>query len=185
MARLHLVRHAQAEAGWGDQADPALSKLGRDQAEEMAGRLAPVGPLPVITSPLRRARETAAVLEHRWNILAVVDPGVGEVPSPSEDLVERQDWLHRALGSTWTELGPRYLSWRTMVTELLVGLPQDTVVVTHFVLINAALGRAMGRDEVVVGPVGNASITVFDNHGRDLRLIEETEVEHGSVGPVL
>jgi broad specificity phosphatase PhoE len=185
MARLHLVRHAQAEAGWGDQADPGLSELGRQQADEMADRLAPVGPLPIMTSPLARARETAAALEHRWNILAVVDPGVGEVPSPSEDLVERHDWLRQALGSTWTALGPRYLSWRTMVTELLIGIPHDTVVVTHFVLINAALGRAMGRDEVVVGPVGNASVTVFENEGHELRLVEETEIEHGSVGPVL
>jgi broad specificity phosphatase PhoE len=185
MARLYLVRHAQAEAGWGDDTDPRLSKLGREQAAEMADRLAPVGPLPVLTSPLRRAKETAAVLEARWNILAVVDPGVGEVPSPSEDLAERQDWLRTALGSTWTELGPRYLSWRTMVTELLIGIPHDSVVVTHFVLINAALGRAMGRDEVVVGSVGNASVTVLDNDGHDLRIIEETEVEHGSVGPVL
>jgi broad specificity phosphatase PhoE len=107
------------------------------------------------------------------------------VPSPSEDLNERQDWLRTAMGSTWTELGPRYTSWRTMVTELLMGIPHDTVVVTHFVLINAALGRAMGRDEVLIGGVGNASVTVFDNEDHELRIVEETPTDRGSIGPVL
>jgi broad specificity phosphatase PhoE len=185
MARLHLVRHAEAESGWGDSLDPGLSKLGREQAGEVADRLGPLGPMPVLTSPLQRARETAAPLEARWNIMAVVDPGVGEVPSPSEDPTERQAWLRNAMGSTWTELGPRYTSWRTMVTELLIGIPHDTVVVTHFVLINAALGRAMGREEVFVGGVGNASVTVLDNSDHQLRIVEDVELDRGGVGPIL
>jgi broad specificity phosphatase PhoE len=172
MARLHLVRHAQADAGWGDDSDPGLSRVGRTQAEAMAEALGPRGPLPMLTSPLRRARQTAEALERRWKTLAIVEPGVGEVPSPSDDLAERQAWLRTALASSWSELGPRYTSWRTMVTELLIGITEDTVVITHFVLINAALGRAAGRDEVWVANVANASVTTFDNADRELRLID-------------
>ena len=185
MARLYLVRHAQADAGWGDGLDPGLSDKGRAQAGLMAERLAATGPLPVLTSPLLRARQTAAALESRWNIMAVVDPGVGEVPSPSEDVAERQQWLRAAMATTWSELGPRYLSWRTMVTELLMGIPHDTVVVTHFVLINAALGRALGSDDVLVSAVENASVTVFDNGDHELRLIEQERPGRDGTGPVL
>lgn len=184
MAILHLVRHAEAEAGWGDAADPGLSEGGRAQAGAMADGLAPAGPLPLVTSPLRRARETAAALEARWRTIALVDPGVGEIPSPTDDPAERRRWLGGALASTWPALGPRYESWRTMVAELLGGFAEDTVVVTHFVLINVALGRALGRHEVVVADVANASVTVIDNRDGELALVAPPDVT-GPVGRVL
>jgi broad specificity phosphatase PhoE len=186
VAKLYLVRHAQADADWGEDPDPGLSPAGRAQAAAMAHRLAPRGPLPIITSPLRRARQTAAALERHWNTLAVVEPGVGEVPSPSEDLDERQAWLHRALGSTWPELGPRYTSWRTMVAGLLGGLTHDTVVVTHFVAINAAIGAATGDDRVLCRSVGNASVTVLEASGHELALTDEAVLAtDGGVGAEL
>jgi probable phosphoglycerate mutase len=173
VARLHLVRHAQAAAGWGEgELDPALSPAGRAQAEALAGRLGPGGPLPLVTSPRRRARETAAALEARWGTLAIVEPAVDEVPAPSDEPAERQAWLRRAMSSTWTGLGPRYASWRTMVTSMLAGLDEDTVVVTHFVVINAALGAALGRDDVWVANVANASVTLIDNTGGQLRALD-------------
>jgi broad specificity phosphatase PhoE len=107
------------------------------------------------------------------------------VPSPSEDLTERQQWLRQAMASQWSELGPRYLSWRTMVTELLMGIPHDTVVVTHFVLINAALGRALGNEDVFVSAVDNASVTVFENGDHELRLVEQERAGGDGPGTVL
>jgi broad specificity phosphatase PhoE len=184
VALLYLVRHAQADAGWSEDPDPGLSKLGIAQAAATAHQLAPRGPLPIITSPLRRARQTAAALERHWNTLAIVEPGVGEVPSPSEDLAERQDWLQRALASTWPDLGPRYTSWRTMVTSLLGGLTHDTVVVTHFVAINAAIGAATGDDRVLCRSVGNASVTVLESGGHELALADESLTGVGSDGTI-
>jgi broad specificity phosphatase PhoE len=189
--RLYLVRHAEAAGGWADGADPRLSPRGVTQAEAMADRLAPLGPLPLITSPLRRARETAGALEGRWHTMGLVEPGVGEVPSPTENLAERQAWLQQALRSTWTELGPRYKSWRTMVTRLVMGLPQDTVVVTHYVLVNAVLGVAAGDDRVAIAPVGNASVTVVDVDHHKLTVVDgpgpsgRAGGDPGETGPVL
>ena len=40
--------------------DPALTDVGREQAEQLAGRLSALAPEVVISSPLERARETAA-----------------------------------------------------------------------------------------------------------------------------
>jgi phosphohistidine phosphatase len=57
--RLILVRHAEAAPGEPDELRPLTSR-GRAQARELAGRLP--RPDAVLTSPLRRARETAALL---------------------------------------------------------------------------------------------------------------------------
>ena len=74
-----------------------------------------------------------------------------------------------------------------MVFGLLAGIPHDTVIVTHFVLINVALGQALGRDRVWVANVGNCSVTVLDNGGagdHDLSVIDVPE-SAGDPGRVL
>jgi len=61
--RLYLVRHGEAEPGEPDELRP-LTKAGREQAHALGERLAAVEPKPavVLTSPLLRARETAAAI---------------------------------------------------------------------------------------------------------------------------
>src|SRR5262245_49540621 len=80
MASLYLVRHGNASSTWepGDF-DPGLSELGRAQAEARAEQLADKGPLALLSSPLRRARDTAAALERRWKTVATIDPRIGEI----------------------------------------------------------------------------------------------------------
>jgi broad specificity phosphatase PhoE len=43
MAKLYLVRHGKATAGWGMQKDPGLDDLGRAQAKAAALDISPVG----------------------------------------------------------------------------------------------------------------------------------------------
>src|SRR5205823_2854249 len=89
VSRLILVRHGEAAAGWHQDRDPGLSEDGHRQAADMAAALAPLGPLPIVVSPLRRTRETAAPLEAVWGTAATVDCRVGEIVSPIDDLEER------------------------------------------------------------------------------------------------
>ncbi|HEY7207698.1 MAG TPA: histidine phosphatase family protein [Gaiellaceae bacterium] len=62
--RLVIVRHAEAAPGQPDEARP-LTAYGHEQARELGRRLrAEVGvPEAVLSSPLLRARQTAAALE--------------------------------------------------------------------------------------------------------------------------
>lgn len=62
--RLLLVRHAEAATGEPDELRP-LTPHGREQAHELGARLRDEGLVPdaVLSSPLLRARETAAALE--------------------------------------------------------------------------------------------------------------------------
>ncbi|MEY2459529.1 MAG: hypothetical protein QOG30_1359, partial [Acidimicrobiaceae bacterium] len=63
------MRHGDAAAGWGDDLDPGLSERGQAQARHVAESLKPLGPLPMLTSPLRRCRETAAPIADLWNVV--------------------------------------------------------------------------------------------------------------------
>ena len=158
---LLLVRHGKAAAGWGDDPDPGLDDVGRAQAEAVADRLASLGPLPIVTSPLRRTRETAAPLAARWGVEARIDPAVGEIRSPTDDLAERAAWLRTAMAGTWTQLGGEYPAWRRSVVDALLLLDRDTVVFTHFVAINAAVGAALGDDRLVCFHPDNGSVTML------------------------
>lgn len=156
MSRLYLVRHGEAAAGWGDDIDPGLSDAGRAQAEAMAATLAPRGPLPVVVSPLRRTRETAAALERTWRTTARVDPAVGEIPSPTNDLDERMAWLASVLPAPMRTWPDDLQAWRRSVADALAALTEDTVVVTHFVAIRSVV------DDDAFQP-GYCSITLVDN----------------------
>jgi broad specificity phosphatase PhoE len=172
VTRLHLVRHGKAAAGWDADPDPGLDDTGRAQAEATAGRLAPLGPMPIVCSPLLRTRETAAPLEAAWGSTATIDPRVAEIPSPTEDLQERTVWLQRALRGRWADLGEEYVAWRDELLAALLGLTAETTVVTHFVAVNAVLGAALGSDDLVVRSVANASVTVVEHDGRAFHLVE-------------
>ena len=69
MKRLLLVRHGESE--WNKerrlqgQADIALSPHGRNQALQLRPVIASLAPDCVLTSDLRRARETAALLGYQ------------------------------------------------------------------------------------------------------------------------
>ncbi|QGG94817.1 histidine phosphatase family protein [Actinomarinicola tropica] len=162
MPRLHLVRHGAAAAGYSEDPDPGLDDMGRVQAVQVAAALATKGPLPILVSPLRRCRETAAPLEALWGATATVEAGVAEVAAPTDDLAERGAWLRRAMAGTWDELEDAPRAWRTRLLDTLAAVGTDTVVVTHFIAINAVLGAASADDRVLVARLDNGSITTVD-----------------------
>lgn len=172
MARIYLVRHGKAAAGWDGHPDPGLDPLGLTQARLAADLLAPLGPLAIRSSPLARARETAAVLAETWEVDPVIEPRVAEIPSPSEDLAARSVWLRRAMAGTWSDLEPRFGRWRDDVLDCLAGIGEDTVIFTHFIAINAVVGHIRGDDHLVCFRPDNASITRLAVDGGRLVLEE-------------
>ena len=70
--RLFLVRHAEAAPGDPDDLRP-LTPAGRDAARDLGARLAVEHPEVVITSPLLRARETAAAIAEASGLEAEAD----------------------------------------------------------------------------------------------------------------
>jgi broad specificity phosphatase PhoE len=82
MTALWFARHGQstwnAEGRWQGQADPALSALGRVQAEALAEALAGAGIALLAASDLARARETAAIVGARLGLAPVLEPALRE-----------------------------------------------------------------------------------------------------------
>lgn len=172
MPLIHLVRHGRAAASFAEAADPGLDDLGRAQAEAVALRWAGKAPIRVLSSPLRRTRETAAPLAGRWSVTPSIETRVAEIPSPPGlGLAERGAWLQAAMQSTWSRLDPIFLNWRDSVTEALIALPEDTIIFSHFVAINAAVGAAMGDDRMVVFRPDNCSETVLEAVNGRLRVV--------------
>ena len=131
----------------------------------MADALAPLGPLPIVTSPMRRARETAAPLEERWGVTARVEPAVGEIPSPTENLVERAAWLRAIMRLPWEDWPPPLEEWRESVAETVRSIGEDAVVVTHFVAITVVARRRGFSPDY-------CSRTMVETEGRRIRVAE-------------
>ncbi|MGN6693140.1 MAG: histidine phosphatase family protein [Aquihabitans sp.] len=178
MPRLHLVRHGRSEAAWDEHLDPGLHAEGRTQAVATAAELADhLAPIPIWSSPLRRALETAAPLAERWSTEVATAPAFGEIPSPTSVLEERRSWLAAAMVSNWADLGPAIDQWRSQLLGAVRSIPHDVVVFSHFVAANAVVGAAEGRPEVVVFAPAYASVTVIDVDSATGSL---TVVERGS-----
>ena len=142
MAKLYLVRHGKAAHGWNEHSDPGLDDLGREQAKIAAEKLNPLGPLNIITSPLARTKETSIPLAKMWNLEPKVEPRVGEIESPDTDIKERGKWLAGIMTSNWPDLGPDLNKWRSEIFDALFEIENDTVIFSHFIAINAVVGKA-------------------------------------------
>ncbi len=84
---LYLIRHGRSDLDSddfsstprGDQYDPPLAPEGRDQAERLARRLLQMDPpAAIVSSPLRRARETALAYADEAGIDVAYDMDLAE-----------------------------------------------------------------------------------------------------------
>lgn len=180
MARVYMIRHGRPASGWGDEGadpDPGLDDVGRAQAEAASAALLalPEPPTLVLTSPLRRCRETAAPFAAALGRAPVIEPRVAEIPTPKAlSAAERPDWLRAAFTGTWAGIAGDldYLGWRDAVAAAVMAHP-GAAIFSHYVALNAAVSFALGRPEVRVIQPDNASITVFDTDGETLVLVQE------------
>jgi broad specificity phosphatase PhoE len=170
---IRLVRHGRAGAGWDSATDPDLDDVGRNQAATVAGRLAQLGPMIVVTSPLQRCRSTAKAYADLVAAPVAVAREVAEIPSPDGvDMADRVSWLRQAMPGTWTDLGQHYTAYRDRVVDFVVGCDDATVIFSHFVAINAVIGACVGDDRLALRHLDNCSITTIVVGDDGLALVE-------------
>ncbi len=150
---LIVVRHGRTEANasgllLGRRLDPALDDLGRRQAGELARALP--ADARVVTSPLRRTRETAEALgrevdvDDRW-----IELDYGELDGTPLRDVPRDVWTGWQADPSWappggeslTDLGRRIRA----ACDDLAGecAERDVIVVTHVSPVKAAVAWAL------------------------------------------
>ena len=155
---LILVRHGETEANARGlllgRADPPLTPRGRQQASALATAID--RPHVVVSSPLRRARDTAAafgcdvVVDERW-----VEMDYGRLDGSEASSVSEEMWRRwrpdpafvPAGGEPLAAVGSRV---RAACGALAVGAAdRDVVVVSHVSPIKAAIAWALGVGDVV------------------------------------
>ena len=172
MPKVYMVRHGQAAANFTSDRDPGLDDLGRSQAVQAATVLAAQAPLALISSPLKRAQETAAPIAERLKQAVTVDSRVAEVPSHGIALEDRGTWLQAVMQGQWSEQSEALQQWRDNMAQCLMACSQDTAIFSHFVAINAMVSYATQRDEVLVCRPDNGSVTVFEVQSSGITLID-------------
>lgn len=178
MSRIHMIRHGKPAATWGSaDDDPGLDETGLQQAMASAQALlaAPEPPRRVVSSPLRRCRETAEPLARALGVAVEIDPRVGEIPTPAALAREdRPAWLTRAFAVRWGEIEGEldYEAWRTDVARAVAG-HAGAAVFSHYVAINAAVSAALGDERVMGFRPDHGSITVFRPDAGRLILVDK------------
>ena len=168
---IYLVRHGEAAASWGSHPDPGLSDNGRAQAETVAQTLLNEPISHAISSPMARCQETGGFFANVANLSLTIEPAVTEIPTPS-DIIDRVPWLRGLMSGQWKDAPDLVNTWRNGLISTLEALPDETVVFTHFVAVNAVVGSIEGTDNVTVFRPNYCSVTKLDNTSGTLRLVE-------------
>jgi broad specificity phosphatase PhoE len=98
---IYLARHGRTElnaaAALRGLLDPPLDEVGRAEAEQLAAALAPFEPDLIVSSPLRRALETA------WSVALELEIGV----EPDDRLIDRDygEWAGHPLDAVQAQWG--------------------------------------------------------------------------------
>jgi len=174
--QLILVRHAEpvrvAPGEVSGPVDPTLTGRGRAQAERLAGWLAAETVDHVVTSPMRRAVETAAPLAAALGLEPQVDDRISEYDRhadhyiPVEELrVTGDDRWTAMIEGRWQEFGaddPEVFRARVVAAleDTVAAHPGERVVlVGHGGVINVYTAHVLGIDRLLWVDVGYTSIT--------------------------
>ena len=186
MIKIYLVRHGEASDGWTSQ-DPPLSELGKLQAKSLMTFVNSIfdenstNNINAISSPLNRCKETASLALEKQYLEIAINDNFRELPSPTIDLEKRVDWLRRILPLTWPELlkdketmesSVNFTQWRENIMSNIYSLKKDTIIFTHFVVINAVIGEILKSDKIVNFQPSNCSITEISKKNDKLKIVK-------------
>ncbi len=173
MTELLLVRHALPQSG---TSNPGLSDEGRNQAERLAAWLGAEEIDAIVTSPMRRARETSALLEKALQFDAPVVPDLREwdrdVPAPAlvyqavEEMPSADPRARAVTEGRYEDFVPELdlpafqARARDVLDQVFDGWPVRRVVaVSHGGIINAIVGAILQIPQVFWFVPGYTSVT--------------------------
>jgi broad specificity phosphatase PhoE/ribonuclease HI len=189
---LVLVRHGATShtadkrfSGGLGGSNPGLTDEGRAQVREVAEWLSPIGEAvdAVVTSPVRRTRESGAILAERLGLELVEEPGFAEMEFGVWDGMtfaevhdQHPDELERWLGDL--DLAPGGgESFREVEKRVLAGLARmveryadrTVIVVSHVTPIKTLIAHAVGAPLAALFrmELSTASVSVVSFYGDD------------------
>ena len=177
---IYVVRHGEtdwnASGRWQGRADIVLNENGRNQAFQCAEKMRAHDIAAIITSPLKRASETAQIIA----VLLGVD-GIHE----DTDLAERE--IGRVSGMTAEERDVAFPNgnyegmeeWEVLQSRVYNAVcnaaerfyPNDIIIVSHDAAIKALRGKLEVKEYDADMVLGNAEITTLSFFKRTLELV--------------
>lgn len=166
---------------WGEHPDPGLSLKGLDQARATAEALLGKGHIEhCFTSPMQRCRETAKAFTDRSGITAHATDQITEIPTPP-DISDRRSWLETVIAGTWDESPRMVRDWHTALLDFVTLAPDNSVLFTHYIAINAIIGALDKNPAVLVFSPGHASITTLRRYEDQLVVLQREDRDAGII----
>ena len=138
-----FIRHAEAYNSWGNHPDPGLSDNGKNQSKELINHpeLIELDDYSFISSPKLRAIETAKPLSEKFKKELIIENIFTEIPSLNIEPDKKQEWLKNILQMNKNDLPENITKWKDNIISKTKAFSQDSVVFTHFIVINALLSE--------------------------------------------
>jgi len=146
--RLLLVRHCESS---GQEPEAPLTARGHAQARELAGRLAPLAPDHIVSSPFVRARQSVAPLAAARALAVAIEPRLAERRLGVDPF---GDW-RQGLRASFADLDRSYPDGesartaqqrgRAVVEAVLASQHRLPVLATHGNLLSLLLASVDGR----------------------------------------
>lgn len=188
-AAVFVLQHGEKEPHPGD---PGLTGVGRAQAQLAARVLAEHSPTAVVSSPLRRARETAAPLADLVKCPLRVDPDLTEranLVADDDPVAFAQGWQASIEDRSFTPAGGRssQMTARDMLRALTRHAVGDRVIV---VVCHGGATVDLLRDllgdlelerrapEIIAHGLPGAAVTELDREGVGWRVGRIADVAH-------
>lgn len=193
MTRVYLVRHASHDCVHGvlcgRMPGVALGARGHAEAAALAGRLAGSGATEILSSPQRRALETAEPIAARLGRPIAVAPELNEIAFGDwtgrsfADLADDPLWRcwNEARATARTPGGESMAEAQGRILGLLERLSGTCVLVSHCDVIRAALVTVLGLsldayDRIAVDPGSLSLVELWPGGGRLLGLNEQPAI---------
>lgn len=172
--QLLLIRHAlptRTQAGQGS--DPELTDAGREQARRLPDALARFPISRLVSSPQRRALQTAGPVADARQLavdieerLAEYDRGLSHYVPLEEVRAERpEDWARMAAGHLPESVNTEVFASRVhgAITDIVTAADHDETVAvfSHGGVINVILHEILGTQRLLSFPIDYASVTLL------------------------
>ena len=163
---LIFVRHGEAAESWGEHPDPGLSENGILQSQKLISNvsLQSLENFVFVSSPKSRAQMTSAPLIEKYKKNLLIDGTFSEIPSSKVVVSEKREWLKRIMAMNIIDLPQEVSDWRSNIISKSLSFSNNTIIFSHFMVINAIVSGLMKRSEIMCFYPDYTSITQITLH---------------------
>jgi broad specificity phosphatase PhoE len=158
---LIFLRHGEAAESWGEHPDPGLSDNGISQSKKLTSNLSlqSLEDFIFVSSPKSRAQMTAAPLIEKYKKNLLIDNIFSEIPSSKVIASEKKEWLKKIMTMNIDMLPQEVSDWRNNIITKTLSYSNNTIIFTHFMVINAIVSGLIERSEILCFYPDYTSIT--------------------------